>query len=179
VFDTAFRRTMARSGFLVRGFQHGDCMNLDPFWQGWLHNITFWSGFFGWVLAQLTKMSCSFARTRKMNFSYLVSTGGMPSAHSSMASALVTSVALREGTSSVIFVVTLAFALVVMFDAQSFRRAAGMQARILNQMIDELFKGGHFSEQKLVELLGHTRIEVFLGAVMGVLTSLLLHSFIA
>ncbi len=151
-------------------------MNMDPFWQSWWHNTTFWAAVFGWTLAQLTKMLCFFARTRKINFAYLVSTGGMPSAHSSMASALVTSVALAVGTGSLLFVVTLAFALVVMFDAQSFRRAAGMQARILNQMMDELFKDGHFSEQKLVELLGHTQLEVFLGAVMGVLTALLIHS---
>ncbi len=140
--------------------------------------MSFWAAVFGWTLAQMTKMLCFFARTRKINFAYMVSTGGMPSAHSSMASALVTSVALRAGTSSVLFVVSLAFALVVMFDAQSFRRAAGMQARILNQIVDELFKDGHFSEQKLAELLGHTQLEVFLGAMMGVLTALLIHSIV-
>lgn len=150
---------------------------MDSFWHSWWQNVTFWSAFFGWCLAQVTKMICFFIRTRRVNFAYLVSTGGMPSAHCGMVGALVTSVALRAGTGSVLFAVTLAFALVIMFDAQSVRRAAGMQARILNQMMDELFKKGHFSEKKLVELLGHTQIEVILGAVMGVLTALLVHSF--
>ena len=151
-------------------------MNTDCFWRCWATNLTFWSAFFGWTLTQGTKMLCFFARTGKVNFAYLVSTGGMPSAHCGMAGALVTSVALREGSGSAMFAVTLAFALVVMFDAQSVRRAAGQQARILNQMIDELFKDGRLSEQKLAELLGHTQLEVVLGTVMGVLTALLVHA---
>lgn len=152
---------------------------MDPFWRDWWCNPTFWSAFFGWTLAQMTKMLCFFVRTHRINFAYLVSTGGMPSAHCGMAGALVTSVVLRAGTGSALFAVTLAFALVVMFDAQSVRRAAGLQARILNQMIDELFKEGRFSEHKLGELLGHTQLEVVMGTVIGVLVALLVHSVIA
>ncbi|NIP92814.1 MAG: divergent PAP2 family protein, partial [Akkermansiaceae bacterium] len=68
---------------------------------------------------------------------------------------------------SAVFAVTLVFAAVVMFDAQSFRRAAGLQARVLNQMVEELFKEHHLSQQKLVEFLGHTRTEVFSGMALG------------
>ena len=93
-----------------------------------------------------------------------------------MASALVTSVALRNGTSNPLFAVTLAFALVVMFDAQSVRRATGIQAGILNQIIDELFKSHRFPEQKLVELLGHTPLEVFVGLVMGIFIAMIVHA---
>ena len=112
------------------------------------YNLAFWSALCGWVVAQLTKMICFFAVTRRIVPSYLVSTGGMPSAHSAMATALTTSIGLQCGIDTPIFAVSLAFAIVVMFDAQSVRRAAGIQARIINQMIDELFKNHRFAEEK-------------------------------
>ncbi len=143
------------------------------------HNPTFWAALCGWVVAQLTKMLCFFAVTRRIKPSYLVSTGGMPSAHSAMATALTTSVGLRCGLGDPLFAVTLAFAIVVMFDAQSVRRAAGIQARIINQMIDELFKNHRLSEKRLVELLGHTRIEVLMGLLMGILSAMLVHGLMA
>ena len=70
------------------------------------------------------------------------------------------------------FIVALAFALIVMFDASTVRRAADTQARLLNEMVDELFKEHRFSEKKLAELLGHTRFEVFMGMVIGVLVGI-------
>ncbi|MBI3986304.1 MAG: divergent PAP2 family protein [Lentisphaerae bacterium] len=150
-------------------------MHSHPFLELW-SNPTFWSAFCGWFLAQITKMIQFFVKTRKVNLAFLVSTGGLPSAHSSMVSALVTSVMIREGGDSTLFAVALAFAIVVMFDAQSVRRAAGLQAKILNQMIDMAFKEHKFSQHKLAELLGHTRFEVFVGMVLGILTALLVHA---
>jgi acid phosphatase family membrane protein YuiD len=143
-----------------------------------LTNPAIWSAFLSWLLAQTIKMAFFFARTRKINFAYLVSTGGMPSAHSAFVSALATSVALRVGMADPLFALALAFALVVMFDAQSVRRAAGMQARVLNEIIDELFKTRRITEGRLVELLGHTRLEVFFGMLLGVFVALLVHSLI-
>lgn len=140
-------------------------------------NPTIWSAFIAWLIAQATKMACFFARTRKINFAYLVSTGGMPSAHSAMAAALATSVGLRVGAGDPFFAVTLAFAVVVMFDAQSVRRATGLQARVLNQIVDELFKTRRITEGRLGELFGHTPLEVFLGMLMGFCVTLLIHSF--
>ena len=143
---------------------------------GWWYNPTFWAIFCGWMLAQVTKMICFFVRVRKIDFGFLVSTGGMPSAHSSLAAALCTSVAIRAGTADPLFAVTLAFAAIVMFDAQSVRRAAGQQARVLNKMLDELFKTHRFSHEHLAELLGHTEVEVFFGMLMGVMVALLVHA---
>ena len=74
------------------------------------------------------------------------------------------------------FVVSMAFAAIIMFDASTVRRAAGLQARLLNEMIDELFKEHHLSERKLKELLGHTRLEVLMGAIVGILTAMLVVS---
>ncbi len=127
-------------------------------------------------MAQIIKSICFIIRTHRVNFGYLISPGGMPSSHSAMAAALVTSVALRNGTGNSLFAVTLAFAIVVMFDAQSVRRAAGLQAQILNQILDELFKKHRLSERRLVELLGHTPFEVLVGMIIGVLVAMLIHA---
>jgi acid phosphatase family membrane protein YuiD len=121
-------------------------------------------------------MLCDFVRTRRIDFSYLVSTGGMPSAHTALVWGLTTSVGLNGGFDSPFFATTLAFALIVSFDATTVRNAAGQQARLLNEMMDELFKEHHFSEQKLAELLGHTPLEVVMGMIMGILVALLVNA---
>ena len=139
-------------------------------------NLAFLSAFLGWFTAQVLKMFFHYFNTRRVDFYVFVSTGGMPSSHSSMVSALATSIGLLHGWGSPLFALSLAFALVVMFDAQSFRRAAGQQARLLNQIVEELFKEHHFSEKKLAELLGHTRYEVFFGMLLGILIAILVYN---
>ncbi len=136
-------------------------------------NVCFWAAFWSWTIAQCTKMLCSFYRTRRLDFSYLVSTGGMPSAHSALAMGMATAVGLTAGFGTPVYMVALTLALIIMFDASTVRRAAGLQSRILNEMLDELFKEHHLSEHKLKELLGHTRLEVLMGALVGILVALL------
>ena len=131
---------------------------------------TFWSGVVAYMVASLLKTLGNLRRTGKIDFQYLTTLGGMPSAHSAMVSGLATSVGLVEGFGSTLFVVTFAFAVVVMFDASTVRRATGLQARLLNQIVDEVFKNHHLSAQKLIEILGHTRMEVFAGMSVGILT---------
>lgn len=140
-------------------------------------NPTFLSGFFGWFIAQSIKLSWNLIKTRNIDFRYMISTGGMPSAHSAAVVAVATSVGIREGISSTMFALALAFSMIVMFDAQSVRRAAGQQARILNQIVEELFKEHHLSGQKLAELLGHTRLEVLGGLLLGITVGLLVHAW--
>ena len=149
---------------------------MDTSLIGLFKNVCFWAPFLAWLCAQFTKMLCGFSRTRRLDFNYLVSTGGMPSAHSAMVSGLATSVGLTVGFGSASFAVSLAFALLVMFDASTVRRAAGLQARLLNQIVDELFKEHRLSEKKLAELLGHTRLEVGLGMLVGIFTAMLVSS---
>jgi len=141
----------------------------------WYQNISIWSALAGWVIAQTLKMIREIVKFKRLDFGVLVSTGGMPSAHSAMVSALFTSVGIRAGFGSALFATTFAFACVVMFDAQSVRQAAGRQARLLNQIVQELFKEHHLSQQKLAELLGHTRLEVFSGLLTGILVAVLIH----
>ena len=142
-----------------------------------LRNITFWCCLTAWVMAQTLKFIFYLLKNRRLDFRVLVSLGGMPSAHSALAGALATSVGLREGFGSPVFALALCFALVVMFDAQSVRRAAGIQAQVLNRILEELFKEHHFSQRRLVELLGHTPLEVLLGMTMGIFISLALHAY--
>lgn len=140
------------------------------------HNLCFWTALVAWTFAQALKMAGRYATTRRLDFRVFVSTGGLPSAHTAMVCALTAQVGLVEGFHSPLFAVSLVFASIVMFDAQSVRRAAGQQARLLNQIVEELFRDHHLSQQKLHELLGHTRTEVFAGIVTGVLIALLMYS---
>lgn len=141
-------------------------------WTQILHNSSVWSGLIAWVAAQTIKMTLAWRQTHEFDFRYFISTGGMPSAHSAAVCGMATSVGLREGLGSPVFAVALTFAVIVMFDAQSVRRAAGQQARLLNQIVAEFFKEHHFSTHKLAELLGHTRLEVFFGLLVGVAIAL-------
>ena len=91
----------------------------------------------------------------------------MPSAHSAGVSALAIAVGREIGFHTPGFAVALIFALVTMFDAQGVRRSVGRQAIAMNKMIDELYLKGQVSQERLMELLGHTPIEVFVGAALG------------
>lgn len=133
---------------------------------------TFWSAFLSWMTAQFTKLLCGIALSKGVDFKYFVSTGGMPSAHSATVSGLATSVGMTLGFGSTEFVIALAFAIITMFDASTVRRAAGQQAGVLNEMIDELFTDHAISQKKLKELLGHTRLEVFMGMIVGILVGI-------
>ena len=136
----------------------------------------FWSVCLAWLIAQTTKMICGLQRTRRVDFQYLVSLGGMPSAHTAAACAMAASVGLEGGFGRPLFVLALFFAAVTMFDAATVRLAAGHQAKLLNELLDELFKSHRLSERKLAELLGHTRLEILMGALIGILTALLVKS---
>jgi acid phosphatase family membrane protein YuiD len=126
-------------------------------------------------LIQAFKGVAVFVHKRHWNLRRFVETGGMPSSHAASVSALTTEVAFREGVGSVLFGVTLYFSLVVMYDAAGLRRAAGRHATVLNRMIDQHWKDPEQETQKLMELLGHTPLEVAVGALIGVSASLLWH----
>ena len=82
---------------------------------------------------------------------------------------------MRAGFGSPVFAVATGMLALIMIDAQSVRRAAGVQARLLNQMAEEFYRNHKFSPEKLVEFLGHTRLEVVMGAVLGMAIALLVH----
>lgn len=124
------------------------------------------------LIAQASKLVIELIKNRKVNLRVLVTTGGMPSSHSSLVTALATGIGQTVGWASPEFALATVFAIIVMYDAAGVRQAAGKQARILNQMIDELFREDHqFNEDRLKELLGHTPFQVIVGSVLGVTIS--------
>ncbi len=133
------------------------------------NNPVFQATFFCWFTAQILKFLIELIYRRRVNFRMLTTAGGMPSSHSSTVSALSTAIAIHDGMGNSLFVVSLVLAIITMYDAAGVRRAASIQARILNQIIDELFQGHPISETRLRELLGHTPIEVFVGMMLGII----------
>jgi len=142
----------------------------------WAHNITIWVGVAAWFLAQAIKFVEHLVRKHEIDFTLFVRTGGMPSSHTAACCAVLTSVGIREGFGGTPFAITLLMSLIVMYDAQGVRHAAGQQARILNQMIEELRTQHRIQHSKLAELLGHTRLEVFAGMLLGIAVALLIHA---
>jgi uncharacterized protein len=126
------------------------------------------------LIAQLLKVLVDLIRFRKLNFRVLVGTGGMPSAHSALVTALATGVGQTLGLGSVEFAMAVIFASIVMYDAAGVRQAAGKQARVLNQIMDEFFQENPaFNQDRLKELLGHTPIQVLAGSILGIVIALL------
>lgn len=122
------------------------------------------------LIAQFLKLVFELVRSQKLNPRVLIETGGMPSAHSALVTALAVGVGQTMGWGSPTFAATAVFAIIVMYDAAGVRQAAGKQARLLNQIIDELFQGhADFSEDRLKELLGHTPVQVIVGSILGVI----------
>lgn len=124
--------------------------------------------FLSWFLAQLLKVLINGYREKRFNLRWLFDTGGMPSAHSATVASLATVVGLYYGFNTIIFLAILIFTVITMFDAAGVRRNMGRQARILNRMMDDWQRGEQVQEQRLKELLGHTPVEVFAGAFLGI-----------
>jgi acid phosphatase family membrane protein YuiD len=124
------------------------------------------------LLAQVLKVTIELVKNGKVSVRILVTAGGMPSAHSAFVTALATGVGQTLGWETPEFAVAAIFAIIVMYDAAGVRQAAGKQARILNQIIDELFQEHpEFNEDRLKELLGHTPFQVIVGSTLGVAVS--------
>ena len=129
-----------------------------------------------WFIAQFIKVIIAIFKTKRLNLLLMMSSGGMPSSHSSTVCALATSVGIHSGFTSAEFAIATIVAIVVMYDAAGIRRAAGEQAKVLNKMMDDLEKGdiSDFDVQ-LKELLGHTPVEVLGGALLGIQIPIFAH----
>jgi uncharacterized protein len=127
-----------------------------------------------WAIAQVSKTVLELFKQRKLSLSRLVSSGGMPSSHSALVTGLATAAGRTLGVTSPDFAIAVVLASIVMYDAAGVRRAVSIQARILNQMIEEAFQGSPVAEKRLRELIGHTPIQVFVGGILGICVGLLL-----
>ncbi|HEY4913539.1 MAG TPA: divergent PAP2 family protein [Candidatus Dormibacteraeota bacterium] len=127
-----------------------------------------------WAIAQAAKVILTSWRQRRLNLRVLAETGGMPSSHAAIVMGMTSAVGKYAGVSSAAFAIALIFSFVVMYDAAGLRRAAGRQAAILNRLVEDLVHMRGMQEQKLRELLGHTPVEVVVGAVLGISVGLIL-----
>ena len=147
---------------------------MNGIFQQLKQNNVLWATLIAWALAQSIKVVLGIIREKKFDFRWFVWPGGIPSAHAAGVSALATSIGLKYGFNTVSFALATVFAIVVMFDAQNVRRAAGKQAEILNKMMEDIYWQGKIDEHRLKELMGHTPIEVIVGFVLGVTPAFLM-----
>jgi len=127
-----------------------------------------------WTLAQASKVILTSVRQRRLNLRVLAETGGMPSSHAAIVMGLTTAIGKYSGVATAQFAIALIFSFVVMYDAAGLRRAAGRQAAVLNRLVEDLVHMRGMQEQRLRELLGHTPVEVLVGAIIGVVVGLLI-----
>lgn len=121
-----------------------------------------------WFISQFVKAALAYFKKRSTTgYRWIFDTGGMPSSHSATVSCLSGVTGFYYGFDSIPFLVVLIFSLITMFDAAGVRRNVGRQARVLNKMLDEFYEKGAVQEARLKELLGHTPVEVFVGAFLG------------
>jgi uncharacterized protein len=121
-----------------------------------------------WATAQILKVLFALLIRKKLDWNLLTSSGGMPSSHSALVSALAISIGHNYGFDSAMFALAAVFSLIVMYDAAGVRRAAGKQAEALNQIIAQIYRNHEISQERLKELIGHTPIEVFAGCALGI-----------
>jgi uncharacterized protein len=139
-------------------------------------------GFISWMVAQVMKMIVDFVATRKLDFSRLVDSGGMPSSHTALVTGLSTAVGITEGWQSCSFAISTCFAMIIIYDATNLRRSAGYHAQVLNDVVPQLLRGKLLGEgfafPKLRELLGHNPFEVFVGGILGILIALWVSNYL-
>lgn len=127
-----------------------------------------------WFGIQLFKLLYDIVKEKRFNFKRIMQAGGMPSSHSAVVVVLTTMIAKAEGITSPLFGVSLIFSFVVMYDAAGVRRAAGKQAKLLNKIVETPGLSGVEVSERLVEVLGHTPVQVIVGALIGLIVGLII-----
>lgn len=127
-----------------------------------------------WFAAQVIKVLLVLFDEKRLDLSKMISSGGMPSSHSALITAMTASVGKTTGLDSVAFAIAAVTSLVVMYDAANVRRETGKHAELLNKIARDLYPDNHMNQEKLKELLGHKQIEVAAGAILGITIGVLL-----
>lgn len=141
--------------------------------NGFIHNKYVIIPILTWFFIQLFKLVYDLVTTKKFNFKRILGAGGMPSSHSAVVVSLATMIGKDIGVDSPLFAISLLFAFIVMYDAAGVRRAAGKQARLLNKIVQTPGLSGLQVQEKLVEVLGHTPMQVVVGAIIGIIVGLI------
>lgn len=126
-----------------------------------------------WLAIQTFKVIYDLIKTKKFNFKRIMGAGGMPSSHSAVVTSLATLIGRYEGITTPIFAIAVVFAFIVMYDAAGVRRAAGKQASLLNKIIETPGLTTIQVQEKLVEVLGHSPMQVMVGAIIGIIGGLI------
>lgn len=125
-----------------------------------------------WTIAQLFKLVVGLVREKRFDLRFFIRSGGIASAHTALVTALATSVAIMQGFDSIVFAIAAVFAVIVMYDAAGVRLSVSRQSVILNRIVRELRerRPGEL-EHDLREFIGHTPVQVFIGAALGISTA--------
>ena len=139
------------------------------FFEEIITNKCIYIPFLLWFFIQLFKFLTDLIVNKRINIKRIMGAGGMPSSHSAVVSSLAILIGKDYGFNSGVFALSLIMAFVVMYDAAGIRRAAGKQATILNRILETPGLTTGEVQEKLIEALGHTQIQVFVGAIIGVI----------
>lgn len=142
-----------------------------------ISNLPLVAAFLAWFIAQIIKLFFDIVQNKRLKLSLLVSSGGMPSSHTSSVCALTTIIGIQNGVASHLFAIAFVFSIIVMYDAMGVRRETGKHSEILNNLINDIldYKPEYF-QKNLKELVGHTPFQVLCGAILGVITAIILNN---
>lgn len=143
-------------------------------------NKAFLAGILGWTVAQFSKTIITLIINKKFEFERLFGGGGMPSSHSATVCGLATATGILYGGGSIEFAIAFCLAMIVMYDAMNVRMETGRQGKVLNDMLEIMKNMGKdiSPEEKLKELVGHTPLQVLVGAGTGIIVAILVCNFI-
>ncbi len=139
-----------------------------------IHNRVIVAAFLAWMLGQFLKFPLYFLFNKRWNWGIMFSSGGLPSSHSSLVTAVALTIGLQEGFDSAIFALAVSIGMIVIYDAAGVRRQAGIHAERINAIMKSFFESGELGESELddlKEMLGHTPLEVVSGVILGVLVA--------
>jgi len=128
-----------------------------------------------WFVAQVAKIVLCLVKEKRIDFQLMLSSGGMPSSHSAMVCAILGSFWFTSGPGTDVFALAAAFAMLTMYDAANVRRESGKHAKLLNDIVKDFFEGKQLKEEELKELIGHTPLQVCIGAVLGIIVAVVLY----
>lgn len=138
-----------------------------------IRNKCLWLPLILWFLIQTFKVCVDLVKNRKLNVKRIMGAGGMPSSHSAIVCSVAVCIGKQYGFNSGIFALSVIMAFVVMYDAAGVRRAAGKQARILNKILETPGLTTGEVQENLIEALGHTPVQVFVGAIIGIIAGII------
>ena len=140
---------------------------------GVLQNRVLWCALTAWFVAQALKIPTYWLVEKKLDWHRFFGSGGMPSSHSAFVIALALMVGATEGFHTAPFAISVVLAAIVMYDASGVRHETGVQGQVLNEILEKVFVNGQpITDTELKELVGHTKIEVWGGFLIGLLTAL-------